>query len=138
MKRIIRDNFRVTVTGTVTLPPVPGAYEIRLPVSSVVYPRPLGDFSAFFMSDSLASRDIEGDYERRCNEIVAVLSEQQPRLKAEVVCDTAELCSHCGLNWEVFTQEDAERYPDWDDPIGLPQCCDAAQAEFHAAKQVTA
>jgi hypothetical protein len=130
VKRTVRSNFRVQVSGTVTLSAVPGSHEIRLPVTGEIPPRRLGDFGWMSMSDSMASRNIQADYEQRCREIVDALTEQQPRLKAEIVCDTREECSHCGLEWEEFTQADADRHPDWDDPVGMPQCCETAQDEF--------
>ncbi|WBP89478.1 hypothetical protein [Kitasatospora cathayae] len=131
-KRTVTGNYRVEVTGTVTLAPIDGAQKIALPVTGTVYPRRLGDFGCMSMSDTMATGDIPGGYQRRCEEIVRSLAKQQPGLTATVVCDSLDECSHCGYEWEVFTQEDAARFPDWDDPIGLPQCCEAAQAEFRA------
>jgi hypothetical protein len=107
---------------------VSGNFEI------VIAPRRLGDFGGgISMSDSLASRDIQGDYERRCHEILTVLRAEQHVVSAEITCTETVTCSHCGLTWEEFTQEDAGRYPDWDDPVGLPQCCETAQQEWRAA-----
>jgi len=43
-----------------------------------------------------------------------------------VECDTEELCSHCGLRWEV-SEDDLE--PDF--PKGTPVCCQKAIDEYN-------
>jgi hypothetical protein len=120
MKRTTRDHFRVQVTGT-------------------LHPQRLGDFGGIKMSDSFVSSDIAGDYQRRCEEMVKVLAKAYPDLKAEVVCDSREECTHCGCEWEVWTAEDAARWPeDESSVVGEPVCCEEAQTEFYAAKAVQA
>jgi hypothetical protein len=135
LKRTVRDNFRVQVTGTITLPAVPDAEEICLTVSGDIEPRRLGDLGFASISDSMVSRNIEADYERRCREIAAALREQQPHLKAEVVCDTREECSHCFREWEVWTAEEADHWPDEPYVVGEPLCCDKATDEYLAARK---
>jgi hypothetical protein len=132
-----RDAFRVIVTGSIDLP-APDGVRIQLRVKdALIYPQRLGDFGWVSMSDRMASDNIEAGYERRCREIVQALRDHYPDLKAETQWDTAETCSHCGLVWEEFTAVDLARYPDWDDPVGLPQCCDKAQVEWRAAQAVS-
>ncbi len=136
MKRTIRDNYRVQVSGTVDLP-APIGPRLRLDMSGVIHPQRLGDFGWVVMSDSLTGGDIQGRYEERCREIVSALAGQYPDVQAEVVCDSREECSHCGLVWEVITAEYVARWPDDGSVIGEPACCEAAQAEFHAAMKET-
>ncbi|MFI6443785.1 hypothetical protein [Kitasatospora sp. NPDC050543] len=135
MKHTNRDNFRVQVSGTIDLP-APVGPRLRLDMTGVIHPQRLGDFGWVSMSDSLTGDNIQGRYEERCREIVSALAGQYPGVKAEVVCDSRDECSHCGLGWEVWTAEDAARWPDESSVIGEPACCEAAQAEFYAAKAV--
>ncbi|MFE6866050.1 hypothetical protein ACFVFS_05800 [Kitasatospora sp. NPDC057692] len=131
-KRIVTDNYLIKVDGRIELPPIDNARPIVLPVAAVVHPRRLGDQGWMSGPDRMFSSNIEGDYRRRCEEIARDLTAQYPGLRAVVECDTREECSHCGRVWEEFTAEDAELWPDWNEPIGLPQCCGPAQAEFRA------
>lgn len=105
-------------------------------VSGVIYPTRVGDLGFMQVSDSMvaSAAEAEAEYRRRCEAIAREVREQYPHLKAEVVCTTEVTCSHCGIAWEEFTAEHAAQFPDWDDPIGLPQCCDEAQAEWRAAQ----
>lgn len=138
MKHTARDNFRVKVTGTVDLPsPIGPRLRVDL-TAAVIHPQRLGDFGWVSMSDSLTGGNVQGRYEERCREIVSALAGQYPELRAEVVCDSRDECSHCGLAWEVWTAEDAERWPDDDAAVGEPVCCSAAQAEHRAARAVQA
>jgi hypothetical protein len=128
-KHTTRDGWRVVVTGVIDLSlPIGPRLQVRVK-DAVIPPQRLGDFGWVSMSDRMASSDIEGDYRRRCDEIVQALRAQHPDLKARVEFDTTETCSHCGLGWEVMTSEMAGEYPDWDEPVGMPLCCEAAQAE---------
>jgi hypothetical protein len=138
MKRTIRNNFRVQVSGTVDLPsPLGPRLRVDL-TAAVIHPQRLGDYGWMSMSDSLTGGNIEGRYEERCREIVSALAGQYPGVKAKVVCDSREECSHCYLTWEEFSEADAVTYPDCDDPVGMPQCCDSAQAEFLSERAVQA
>ena len=149
MKITERTNFRVEFKGTVRVVDLPSGGGAFLAVADLVTvagsidPRRLGDLGYVSMSDSMASNDIDGDYERRCREIVQLLREQfGSGIKAEVTWDETETCSHCGYSWEQLTAEDIAQYPDVigpDDVVGLPQCCEQAQAEWRAAQaEVTA
>lgn len=42
----------------------------------------------------------------------------------EIICDTTNICSYCGMDWEVCTEPD----DDW--VIGQPVCCNEAADEF--------
>lgn len=134
-KATTRESFRVTVTGALDLTlPIGPQIELRVK-DAIVWPQRLGDLGWASISDSMASTDIPGDYERRCQEIVQMLRRQHPNVEATVVCDSTETCSYCGGLWEVATEEDAAAYPD--DPhwaVGVPACCDNAQAEYFAAQ----
>jgi len=143
MKITTRENFRVKAViaphnprhvGLGGLPGeiVSGNFEI------VIAPKRLGDFGAMKMSDSLASSDIQGDYERRCQEILTALRAEQHVVSAEITFTETETCSHCGCDWEVFTAECAARWPHDTTVIGEPACCEEAQAEFHAARLASA
>lgn len=137
MKITTREDFRVKAVITpqdprhVGLGGLPGQI-VSGNLEIVIAPKRLGDFGAISMSDSLASSNIPGDYERRCQEILTALRAEQHVVSAEITFTETVTCSHCGLTWEEFTQEDADRYPDWDDPVGLPQCCETAQQEWRA------
>jgi hypothetical protein len=148
MKVTNRDDFRVQIGGQVEIKHLPygtpALTELvqRIDLTGTVYPRPLGDFGSFSMSDSLLAsrgRDITAEYENRCKEIVHTLREQYgSQVKAEIVCHTAVFCSHCASAWEEMTQDDVKKYPEWlEDPrdgAGLPLCCQAAQDEWRAAQ----
>lgn len=133
-KLITRDEWRVVVTGTLDLS-LPDGPRLQVRVKdAVIPPQRLGDFGWVSMSDRLASSDIEGDYQRRCEEIVRALRSQHPGVKAEVAFNTTETCSHCGLVWEEWTTESAARWPDEDYVLGEPLCCDEAQDEWRVAR----
>ncbi|MFB7671640.1 hypothetical protein ACFC26_09505 [Kitasatospora purpeofusca] len=133
-KLITRDEWRVVVTGTLDLS-VPDGPRLQVRIKdAVIPPQRLGDFGWVSMSDSRVSSDIEGDYQRRCEEIVRALRSQHPGVKAEVMSTTTETCSHCGLVWEEWTTESAARWPAEDYVFGEPLCCDKAQDEWRAAR----
>lgn len=148
MKLTARDDFRVNISGQVEIKRLPygtpALTELveRIDLTGTVYPRRLGDFGSFSMSDSMLpgkNRDIPAEYERRCQEIVRTLRDQYgTQVKAEVVCTTEETCSHCGYAWDEMTQEHVEKHPDWlehpRDGAGLPLCCEDAQNEWRAAQ----
>jgi hypothetical protein len=133
-KLIARDEWRVVATGILDLS-LPNGPRLQVRVKdAVIPPQRLGDFGWVSMSDRMASRDIEGDYERRCEEIVRALRSQHPGVKATVEFNTTETCSHCGCGWDVMTAEVQEKYPEFDEPIGMPMCCEAAQDEWRATR----
>ncbi|MFE6500716.1 hypothetical protein [Kitasatospora sp. NPDC057738] len=137
-KLTVTDNYRVVVTGTLDLS-LPIGPRIQVCVKdAVIEPQRLGDLGWVSMSDRLASRDIGGDYRRRCEEIVQALRAQHPGIKAAIEFDTTETCSHCGLDWDEWTTESAERWPDEDYVVGEPLCCDEAQSKYRAARAGTA
>ena len=110
MSRIVpRDDFRVVIT-----------------------PRRLGDFGFMRMSDHSFSSDIEGDYQRRCEEIAEQIRQDVANVD-DVRVTWAEgeaVCSHCGLGWEVSDDEEA-----YEAPVGMPVCCDKAADEWQAAQE---
>jgi hypothetical protein len=105
-----------------------------------IAPQRLGDFGGMIStSDRLASRDIEGDYERRCKDLLADLKSLPQVAGGEVTWTEEHTCSHCGYSWEVITEEymAAGQHIEPDDEIGLPVCCEKAQNEFRAEKTAT-
>jgi hypothetical protein len=93
------------------------------------------------MSDSLASRDIEGDYKRRCEAMLAELL-KRPHVRAgRVTCTETHTCSLCGYGWEVLSAEDAANEAarlDEHSVEGEPVCCDKAIAEFRTERGIPA
>jgi hypothetical protein len=112
-----------------------------LPFEIEIAPRRLGDLCGVSMSDSLASRDVDGDYQRRCDAMLAELL-RKPHVKSgRVTCKETHTCSHCGLEWEVLAAEQAA------DPAlrldersveGEPVCCEKAIDEFRAERGIPA
>ncbi|MDX3019920.1 hypothetical protein [Streptomyces acidiscabies] len=142
MKITHRDEWRVMVTLKFRRPADLGltglddlAEFIATPgsITIAVLPRRLGNFGFLSMSDSLASRDIEGDYRRRCEEIAAELRNRPQVDEVTVTCTETHVCSHCGLRWEVLTAEEAtdpKCRQDEHSVDGEPVCCEAGIAEF--------
>lgn len=96
----------------------------------VVEPRRLGDYGFCSMSDRLIHGDdekkINSLYKDRCEEIVDQIKRHVDNVKyASVECDTTEICSHCGRDWDE-SQNDTD--PDF--PKGCPYCCEAAIEEW--------
>lgn len=141
MKKIERDDFQVRVTLDVLSLHELGfiAVEGRTlgTVELVILPQRLGDFGSVSMSDGLASRDVEGDYLRRCNALLEQIRRQRHVLSGGVEWTETATCSHCGSDWEEETAEGIAAYPDdflpGDGP-GLPVCCERAQAEWRTAQ----
>jgi hypothetical protein len=145
MKRVEREDFRIRVVIVADR-----ASELGLPVDGqivsgrvemVVEPRRLGDFGFGIMSDSLVTRDVQGAYQRRTDELAAELRRLPQVAKATVEFTESVTCSHCGYPWEQLTAEDIAKYPDVitpDDVVGLPQCCDEAQVEWRAEQKAGA
>ncbi|MFD4968877.1 hypothetical protein [Streptomyces sp. NPDC058424] len=111
------------------------------PFEITVAPRPLGDFGFGTMSDSLASRDVDGDYRRRCEAMLAELL-RKPHVKSgRVACTETHVCSHCDLGWEVLTAEEAAdpAYRQDEHSVeGEPVCCEKAIAEFRSERGIPA
>ncbi|QJT04408.1 hypothetical protein G9272_32340 [Streptomyces asoensis] len=150
MKKTYRDDWRVIVTIAPQATHIPISalgFEgldgelAGLPFDIEIAPRPLGDLGGVYVSDRLASRDIDGDYRRRCEELLAELL-KRPHVKAgRVTCKETHVCSHCDLGWEVLTADDAfdERMVQDEHSVeGEPVCCEAAIAEFRAERGIPA
>jgi hypothetical protein len=112
---------------------VGAAFEIE------VAPKRLGDLGTVSMSDSLASSDVEGDYRRRCEELLAEMKKQPHISGGRVLCVETHACSLCGYGWEELTAEqaaDPESRLDEHSVEGEPVCCDKAIAEFRAERGI--
>ncbi|HEY8985694.1 MAG TPA: hypothetical protein VIU15_39750 [Streptomyces sp.] len=142
MKITHRDEWRVMATlkprrpadlGLTGLDDLAEFVAVSSPITVAVLPRRLGNFGFVSMSDSLASRDVEGDYRRRCEEIAAELRDRPQVDEVTVTCTETHVCSYCGLRWEVLTAEEAtdrKCRQDEHSVDGEPVCCEAAIAEF--------
>ena len=112
------------------------------PFELTIAPRRLGDVGpGLSMSDSLISRDIEGDYRRRCEAMLADLLKRPHVRTGRVACTETHTCSHCDLSWEVLTAEhaaDPSYLYDEHSVAGEPVCCDRAVAEFRAERGIPA
>lgn len=152
MKRTYRDEWRVMVTlkprrpadlGLAGLDELAEFVAVAGPITVAVLPRRLGSlgFGALSMSDSLVSRDVEGDYRRRCEEIADELRQRPQVDEVTVMCTETHTCSHCGLGWEVLTADeaaDASTNFDEHSVEGEPVCCHAAIAEFRSERGIPA
>ncbi|MGW1587280.1 hypothetical protein [Streptomyces sp. NPDC002386] len=151
MKRTIRDEWRVMATikawrptdiGLTGLDDVAEFIAPAGPITVAVLPRRLGNLGFVSMSDTLASRDVEGDYRRRCEELAARLREL-PQVESDTVtvtCTETHTCSHCGCGWEVLTEAEATDdgcVQDEHSVAGEPVCCDRAIAEFRTERGIT-
>jgi hypothetical protein len=150
VKKTYRDEWRVMVTITPRRPADLGltglddlAEFIAPPTQAItvaVLPRRLGKLSAgMSVSDRMISRDIEGDYRRRCEEIAAELRNRPQVGEVTVTCTETHTCSHCGYGWEVLTADEAaddSTNQDEHSVEGEPVCCDAAIAEFRTDRDI--
>ena len=148
MKQTIRDEWRVMVTIKPRRPDDLGLTGVKElaefvapsgPITVAVLPRRLGDFGFGSMSDRLASRDIEGDYRRRCEEIAATLRELPQVEEATVTCTETHTCSHCHCGWEELTAgqaADPKHRCDEHSAEGEPVCCQWAIDEFRAERGI--
>jgi hypothetical protein len=112
---------------------------VGAPFEIEVAPKRLGDLGFVSMSDSLASSDVDGDYQRRCNELLAEMKKQPHVSGGRVLCEEVHVCSLCGLGWEELTAEqaaDPEARLDGHSVAGEPVCCDAAIAEFRTERGI--
>ncbi len=112
-----------------------------LPFEIEIAPRRLGDLGTVLMSDRLASSDIDGDYRKRCEEMLAELL-RKPHVKSgRVTCKETHTCSLCGLEWEVLTADEAVDESTNQDAYsveGEPVCCEKAIVEFRAERGIPA
>lgn len=150
MKITRRDEWRVLVTINARRPAdlgLTGLDELaefvapQGPITFAVLPRRLGSlgFGALSMSDSLISRDVEGDYRRRCEAIRDELLRRPQVSEATVTCTETHTCSHCRLRWEVLSAEEASDSANLADEHsvgGEPVCCEAAIAEFRTERGI--
>lgn len=105
------------------------------PFEIPVLPKRLGDVGmSISMSDSLASRDIEGDYRRRCEALRDGLLRHPNVVEARIECDEEHRCSHCDLGWSVLKQSEVEEFGQEDglSIAGEPACCTPGINEFRA------
>ncbi|MFF5285233.1 hypothetical protein [Streptomyces sp. NPDC013171] len=150
MKKTTRDEWRVMVTLKVRRPADLGLTGIDDlaefiappgPLTIAVLPRSLGNFGFVSMSDGLVSRDIEGDYRRRCEDIADELRNRPQVEDVSVCCTETHTCSHCNSGWEELTAEEAADYStsfDEHSVEGEPACCEAAINEFRSGRDVPA
>ncbi|MFF9088599.1 hypothetical protein ACF1BE_19645 [Streptomyces sp. NPDC014991] len=149
MKQTYRDEWRVLVTLTPRRPADLGLTGLddlaevvapSGPITVAVLPRRLGKLAAgMSVPDSMMSRDIEGDYRRRCEDIAAELRQRPQVAEVTVTCTETHTCSHCRLRWEVLTADEAADPACWQDERsveGEPVCCDRAIAEFRAERGI--
>ncbi|MGW2209961.1 hypothetical protein [Streptomyces sp. NPDC001781] len=149
MRNTTRDEWRVMVTikprkpadlGLTGLDSLAEFVAPSGPITVAVLPRRLGAFGFISMSDRMASRDVEGDYRRRCEEIAAELRQRPQVDEVEVKCTETHTCSHCGGVWEALTAEqaaDSTHRLDVQSVEGEPVCCDRAIAEFRTERGIT-
>jgi hypothetical protein len=109
------------------------------PIELEIHPRRLGDLGGVSMSDSLASRDIDGDYRKRCETIRDGMLQHRNVIEARIEVDETHVCSHCGHVWEELTEEDAKDTSLWVDKhtrAGEPLCCGKAVEEFRRENRI--
>lgn len=149
MKKTFRDEWRVMVTikprrpadlGLTGLDDLAEFVAPSGPITVAVLPRRLGQLSAgMLVPDDAVSRDVDGAYRARCEEIAATLRDLPQVEEATVACTETHACSHCGLGWEVLTAEQAaDRSFRLDERSveGEPVCCDKAIAEFRTERGI--
>ncbi|MFE2967493.1 hypothetical protein ACFXKC_28245 [Streptomyces sp. NPDC059340] len=112
------------------------------PFEVEIAPRRLGDFGGMIsMSDSRVSRDVDGDYRKRCDAMLAELL-RKPHVKSgRVTCKETHTCSYCGYGWEVLSADDAADVANCVDEHsveGEPVCCEKAIAEFRSERGIPA
>ncbi|MEH0574382.1 hypothetical protein QBA54_07760 [Streptomyces sp. B21-108] len=146
MKKTYRDDWRVIVEIAPRATRIPisalgfegldGTLD-GLPFEIEIAPRPLGDLGGVCVSDRLASRDIDGDYRKRCDELLAELLKRPHVKSGRVTCQETHICSHCDLSWEVLTADEAaddSTNQDEHSVEGEPVCCEAGINEFRAER----
>ena len=95
----------------------------------VIEPRRLGDYGFVRVSDTFFGGSpgrVAKDYEIRCEEIVDQVKRHVDNVGwVGIESDTEEVCSHCGSDWHVSTDDMDPEFP-----TGTPYCCDRAVEEF--------
>lgn len=103
-------------------------------------PKRLGDLGAgISVGDRLASRDIEGDYRKRCEVIRKGMLQHPNVIAARIECDEEDRCSHCDCLWEELRNHDEIAEFGQEDglsSIGEPACCIQAINEFRAERGI--
>ena len=143
MRQTYRDEWRVMVTlkprrpadvGLTGLDDLAEFIAPSGPITVAVLPRRLGKLSAgMSVPDDMMTRDVDGTYRQRCDEIAAELRNRPQVAEVTVHCTETHTCSHCRLRWEVLTAEqalDPEYRQDERSVEGEPVCCGPAIAEF--------
>jgi len=95
------------------------------PFQITVLPRRLGDLgSGMSVGDQMASRDIEGDYRKRCEVIRDGMRRHPNVVEARIECDEECRCSFCGLEWSELEQSEVKEYGQEDglSITGEPAC----------------
>lgn len=149
MKQTHCDEWRVMATlkprrpadlGLTGLDELAEFVAVAEPITVAVLPRRLGSLGFVSISDTMASRDVEGDYRRRCEEIAAELRDRPQVDEVTVTCTETHTCSYCGCGWEELTAAEATDdgcVQDEHSIAGEPVCCDKAIAEFRTERGIT-
>ncbi|MEE1814261.1 hypothetical protein PUR59_04395 [Streptomyces sp. SP18ES09] len=109
------------------------------PFELTVIPRRLGDFGTVSMSDRLVSTDVDGDYRRRCEQMLAAFLREPHVRSGRVEVDEEHRCSHCDMRWEELTADEAADEStniDAHSVEGEPVCCDKAIDDFRAERGI--
>jgi hypothetical protein len=105
-----------------------------------ILPKRLGDVGmGLSMSDSLISRDIEGDYQKRCEVLRGGMLQHPNVIEARIESDGYDYCSHCDRQWEeLWNNSEVSEFGQEDglSVIGEPVCCTAAINEFRAERGI--
>lgn len=97
----------------------------------VIEPRLLGNYGWMSITDRTPTEETAKEYLSRCRSIADDVRRHVDDVHSvDVECDTKEVCSHCGREWEEATDDN-----DLDFPKGTPLCCNAAIEEFRQAQQ---
>lgn len=148
MKRTLRDDWRVIIEIRPSATRIPLAaigfdgldgQVVGRPFELEIAPQRLGDLGWVSMSDSLASRDIDGDYRRRCDALLAELLRRPHVSAGRVTCTEVHVCSHCDMQWEVLTADEAaddSTNVDGHSVEGEPACCGKAIEEFRTERGI--
>lgn len=107
------------------------------PIELEIHPKRLGDLGVVSIGDSMASRNIEGDYRKRCEVIRDGVLQHPNVIEARIECDEEHRCSHCGLLWEELTDSDIKEWgEDRHSIAGEPACCNKAINEFRTERGI--
>lgn len=109
------------------------------PFEITVHPRRLGDLGAgMSVGDRMVSRNIEADYQKRCEVIRDGMLQHANVVEARVEWHEEHTCSHCGSSWEELLTTDLPEMGQEDGRsiAGEPVCCTAAINEFRAGRGI--